>query len=271
MKKKIIYFLSSIFPKLFTNLAYQQLTNPQIRKLREHETLILDQATKEDFLFKDFVIKTYVWNNTGKEVLLIHGWEGQAGNFADLIKKLLEKNFKVYAFDGPSHGFSSKGKTSLLEFNELVGILIRKFGAKRLISHSFGGVATTYALSQNTDILIEKYALLTTPDKFTERIEDVVQAVGIAPQVKKNLIERLEQEYDINVNLLNVSDFVKQANVKESYIIHDKNDKVIPIQQSRNVHKNWAQSTLEEVENTGHFRILRTEKILDKVVHFIES
>ena len=147
--------------------------------------------------------------------------------------------------------------------------MISKFNVNKLISHSFGGVATTFALYNNPNLKIEKYALLTTPDKFSERIDDVSEMVGISNKVKVNLIKKLETESGINANTLNVSDFVKKINVIDALILHDKNDKVIPIDRSLNVHNNWPQSKFEEIEGTGHFRILRTDNVLDKVIEFI--
>lgn len=271
MKRFLTRVVSTIFPKLVVSLAYNQLTNPQVRKLREHELETLEKAEKEDFSFKDFNIKLYRWQAGSKKVLLVHGWEGQAGNFSDIIEALLKKGFTVYAFDGPSHGFSSKGKTSLFEFTELVGELIRKFEVQDLISHSFGGVATTYALYTNKDLLVNKYALLTTPDRFIERINDVAEIVGISERVKDKLVQRLEEEIELDVMSLNVSDFVKSIAVKESIIFHDKNDKIIPIAQSKNVHKNWSASVFKEVSGTGHFRILRTDKVIAEVIEFLED
>ncbi len=202
--------------------------------------------------------------------MLIHGWGGQAGNFSDLIEKLLANNYTVLAFDGPSHGFSSRGKTSLFEFTELVGVLIRKWNVEKLISHSFGGVATTYSLAQNPDLKISKYVLLTTPNSFAERIDDISKRVGITQNVQKKLIEKVESEIEIKVADLNVSDFVKIASVEKALILHDKADTVIDISQSRAVHENWANCELEELEGTGHFRILRTEKVLDRVIGFLD-
>lgn len=271
MKKRAVHILSSIFPSIFTKIAYNQLTNPQVKKLREHELITLNKAKKEDFIFNEFIIKTYLWGDKGEEIFFIHGWEGQAGNFSDIIGKLLKKGFRIRAFDAPSHGFSSRGSTSLFEFTELVAILIRKFGSKKLISHSFGGVATSYALYNNPDLEIDKYALITTPDKFIERINDVSNAIGISKKVVNRLIQKLEKENDFDVSTLNVSDFVKNVNVKKALIIHDKNDKVIPIRQSKNVYKNWAAAEFEEIEGTGHFRILRTESVIDRLISFIEK
>ncbi len=269
MKKRIINVISYLLPRLFTKIAYSKLTNPQIRKLRENEFEIISQSITTDFKFKDFTIKTYEWGDKGETVLLVHGWEGQAGNFSDLIRKLVASGYKVKAFDGPSHGFSSKGRTSLLEFSELIGVLIKKYKVKKIVSHSFGGVATTFALQNNLDIQIDKYVLLTTPDKFLDRINDVIRQNGISNKVKNKLIEKFETETNYKVATLNVSDFVKEIKVAQSLIIHDRNDKVISIEQSKNVYKNWPNSQFIEIEGTGHFRILRTENVLKEVLNYL--
>jgi len=269
MNKTIVRTLSKVFPSLVVSFAYKQLTNPQVKKLREHEVQVLELAKQEDFQFKEFTIKLYEWGSGKKEILLIHGWEGQAGNFADLVEQLLAKDYKVFAFDGPSHGHSSRGKTSLFEFTELVAVLIKKFQVRTLISHSFGGVATTFALYENQDIQIDKYLLLTTPDRFIERIEDVSKLIGITENVKRKLITKLEKETGRDVNALNVSDFVQKVQVQESLIIHDREDKVIPMERSKNVHRNWPQSKFAEVEGTGHFRILRDPLVSKYVIDFL--
>ncbi|WP_107039149.1 alpha/beta hydrolase [Brumimicrobium mesophilum] len=269
MKKKIIKLASNLFPTAITNFAFDQLMNPQVHKLRQNELEIIDKAEKEIFKYNEFDIQLYTWKGGKKTVFLIHGWEGQAGNFSDIIVALLEDGYTVYAFDGPSHGYSSKGKTSLTDFANLVGVLIRKFKTKHLISHSFGGVATTYALHDNLDLEIDKYVLITTPDKFEERIDEVAEMVGINNKVKSKLISKLKKESNMNVRSLNVSDFVKEVNVKSAIIFHDKNDKVIPIERSRNVQRNWNVCEFREIEGTGHFRILRTKEVIDGVIQYL--
>ncbi|MGD1946139.1 MAG: alpha/beta fold hydrolase [Croceivirga sp.] len=269
MNKILIKIASTLFPKRIAAYAYKQLTNPQVRKLRQNELATLHKAEKETYPFKGFDIQLYHWRGSEKKIFLIHGWEGQAGNFSDLIEELLLNDYTIYAFDGPSHGYSSKGRTSLFEFTELVGVLIERFQVKHLISHSFGGVATTYALFDNKHLKIDTYILLTTPDKFIERIDDVSKSVGITAKVKTLLIKRLEKEVNMDITTLNVSDFVKSINVKKSLIIHDTNDKVLPISRSLNVHKNWSVSTFKEITGTGHFRILRTKKVIDMVVDYL--
>ena len=270
MNRYLIGILSFVSPKLVSNLAYKKLTNPQQRKLRQHEEPFLQKADQSQIRFGEFKIQMYTWGNPKDErILLIHGWEGQAGNFTDLIKKLIKENYYVIAFDGPSHGNSSKGETSLVEFSHLVGRLIEEFKCKKLVSHSFGGVATTYALFHNQHLEIEKYVLLTTPDKFSQRLDDVAAYLGINEKVKNIIIEQIEGEMEISVDQLSVSNFVPKIKVKKALIIHDKNDRVVPIAQSKNVHQKWADCEYIEVEGTGHFRILRTEEVIDTVVGFL--
>ena len=269
MNPALVKTISMAAPRLVVSFAYNMLTNPQVKKLRDHENEVLAKADQEDFAFKGFNIKLYQWGQGAKKILLIHGWEGQAGNFADLINQLLEEDYTIYAFDGPSHGYSSKGKTSMFEFTELVALLIRRFEVKKLVSHSFGGVATTFALYDNPDIQIDQYLLLTTPDRFVERIDDVAGAIGITEKVKSLLIRKLESETGRDVRQLNVSDFVKSIQVKEALIIHDKDDKVIPINRSQNVVDQWPSARFLEVSGTGHFRILRDQVVLKHVIEFL--
>jgi len=271
LKKSSFRIASSLFPTYFTKKAFKFIVNPQVRKLREHELEVLKQARQEDFSFQDYTIKTYAWNEGHEPVLLIHGWEGQAGNFADLIDVLVGEGFTVHSFDGPSHGFSSKGSASIMEFTQLVGVMIRRLDAKKLVSHSFGSVATTYALYQNRDLQIDKYALLTTPDRFSQRVDQISGQVGISQKVKHRLIEMLEKEFNLKASDLNVSDWVKEIKVKRACIWHDRADKIIPLFQSETVNEAWPASELTVVEDTGHFRILRTKEVIDGVVDFLRS
>ncbi len=269
MKKKIIGVSSKIFPRTVAYYTYKLLTNPQLKKIRQHEIEVLDKANKKIIPFRKFNIQLYEWGNKNNEpILLVHGWEGHSGNFSDIIEQLLQNNYYILAFDAPSHGSSSKGQTNMLEFSDLIIHLLGKYKPKKIISHSFGAVVTTYALNRSA-FQIDKYVLITTPDTFLERINSISNQVGISKKAQIKLIKRLESEIKTKVSSISVSKFVENVSVKKALIIHDKNDKVIPIKQAKLVNKNWNNCTLEEIENTGHFRILREPFVITRILDFL--
>ncbi len=206
-----------------------------------------------------------------KTVLLVHGWEGQAGNFTDLIELLINEGFTVYAFDGPGHGASTKGKPSLFEFNKLVVRLIKSFKVEHLISHSFGGVASLIGLGMFPEITIKRFVLFTTPNKLLDRIQFVADTIGVSNRVTKRLVKKIEFEEGIIVGNMNVVDYVQKASVEKALILHDIDDKILPIEQSRQVEVAWKEARLEEITGTGHYRILRTNSVIQKALNFLNS
>ena len=89
MNKKIIHVLSSIFPSFFAKKFYNRLLHPQIKKIRPNEIETLEKAEKEILSILKNTIQLYKWGNGKNKVLLVHGWEGHAGNFSDIIEYIL--------------------------------------------------------------------------------------------------------------------------------------------------------------------------------------
>lgn len=270
--KPLIKLLSATAPNFVVNLAYKKILTPQVFKLREHEISMLDTSEKKIVKINSIGIQTYKWGNGAKKILLVHGWEGQAGNFSDIIPTLVESDYTVYSFDAPSHGYSEKGRTTMFDFSNIIKYMIEEYNIDQIISHSFGSVGTTHCLSNHDKIQISKYIMITTPDRFEQRVDDVAKFVGLSNKVKNKLINRLEMEFNLKVKDQNVSDFVKKSNVDSALILHDINDKVINIEQSKSVANAWGNTCqLVEVENTGHFRILRTESINNQIINFLSN
>tara|TARA_B110000046_G_scaffold113158_1_gene120408 strand:+ start:2274 stop:3089 length:816 start_codon:yes stop_codon:yes gene_type:complete len=271
MIKSLITLLSLIFPSFFVKKAYKQLTHPKFYPYRAHEKDILENALVTDFTFKKGNIKMYKWGKGSKKILVIHGWEGRVTHFSKLIQNLIKAGYTVYGFDAPSHGLSDKVETSLFDFIELVGEMIERVQPTIAISHSFGAVATTYSLAQNSHLELDKYVLITCPDKFLERIEAVAHNFGLSNGVVDRLIFKIEQDYNLDVGRLNVSEFVKEIKVRKAYILHDQDDRQLPLSQAIHVHENWLNSDLEIVRGTGHFKILQDEGVIAKILNFAAS
>lgn len=269
MKKKILNLFARLFPNLFINRAYKALTTPRSFPLKSHEKELLEKSECRRFSFEEFDIQTYRWGKGKKTILLVHGWEGNAGNFAYLIPLLVDNGFTVIAFDGPSHGNSSKGSTSLYAFIQLTRQLLKSEKIHHVISHSFGSVAALISLGGAPEIKIEKYVGITVPNKFKERMEEVVQFLGLPYRIVTGLIARIEANGNIVVDDINVADYAPRSSVKKALLLHDVDDRVLPIKKTEEVAKAWPIAKLIRIKNTGHFKILKSAEVGQHIVDFL--
>lgn len=271
MNKKTIHTLSSIFPSFFAKKFYNRLLHPQIKKTRQNELDTLEKSEKAILSILNNNIQLYKWGNGKNKILLIHGWEGQAGNFSDIIEKLLTANFTIYAFDGPGHGNSSGGKNIMFEYLDTVDKIITKLDIKNIVSHSFGSVVTTFALSQIPNHKIDKYVLLTTPHTFSNYVSNISEKLGISNRAINLFLKRIEKERNEKIDEFDVSKYIQNVNVEKAIIIHDINDRIIPISEAKEVVQQWNNAELVEISNTGHFKMLRTPEVVTTIIKFIEN
>jgi pimeloyl-ACP methyl ester carboxylesterase len=265
IQKILFSFLDRVWPSKSAQIAYQFMSNPQVRKLRDFEEKVLDQADSERLNFQGFDLIGYRWHaDAGKKALLVHGWEGQIGNFSELINLLGEKDYQVLGYDAPSHGRSSSGETSMFQYGELIAQLIEQYKPDVVISHSFGSVGTMYALYNYPGQPLENWIMLTTPNNFKDRIEMVKNYLGITDRTVSRLYKLIESDTGQNIDQLNMEIYAQGVSqLKKALIIHSRSDKVLSIEDARKTHKSLKQSELIELDGLGHYGILRSQELKD--------
>ena len=147
--------------------------------------------------------------------------------------------------------------------------MICEYKPNALVSHSFGSVASIIALGKNPDMGIDHYVGITVPNKLRERLEEIARRLGLPYKIVAKLIVQLEATHDIKVDEINVEDYAPKSSIKKALLLHDTNDRVLPVQKSREVAHRWPEAKLIEVTGTGHYKILGEEKVLDKVISFL--
>ena len=239
------------------------MSNPRVRKLRESEEIVLKTSIQADEVFKKFNLKRYEWGEKQEKVaFLVHGWEGQTGNFASLVSTLIDVGYNIISFDAPSHGKSSEGKTHMFEFAEFLVTQFQIHQPEIIISHSFGSVNVAKALRQIPSLKVKLWLMITTPYNFKSRINQMADLHQLSIKVRENLIRKIEIDTQENIDNLNMATYCKEiSNVKKGLIIHSKADKVLPIEGARKVHQSFTQSELIELENYGHYSILWAEEL----------
>ena len=264
MKALQLYFkiLDKLSPSLAARKMYTIMTNPRVRKLRDFEEKILNEAKQERISFQGFEIQTYHWGTPkSKTVLLVHGWEGQAGNFGSLVPVLLELGYQVVGYDAPAHGNSSKGKTNMFDIPELTGQFLEKYQPELLISHSFGSVVTAMTLKKHPTVMVKNWIMITTPYIYLNYIKGVSNFFGLSPKTFKKLIRQVEANLGEPIENLNMATYCSSlTNIEQATIIHSIQDKVIPIDSARKTNAGFAKSQLIELDHLGHYGILWSDQ-----------
>ena len=89
---------------------------------------------------------TYRWGRGDETVLLLHGWQGRASQFAPLVRELVHEGFHVVSFDAPAHGDSPGRRTDIRDWLAAIDRLQASHGRFRaIVGHSFGGLAALTA------------------------------------------------------------------------------------------------------------------------------
>lgn len=261
--KHIVKISSIAAPNITANYFYNKISTPNIPKLKHHEEVILKRSEQKDIMYESFNIKSYKWGfEKNPIILLVHGWGGQAGNFGAIINILLEKKYQVLAFDAPSHGKSSKGKTHIFEYANFITEMLNVYNPVSVISHSFGTVSSILALARTPKLKINQWFIITTPFSFNEYLNNLKKNIGVSDNVLNILIRKIELQANSKVEDINMEKIGKQLqSFPETTIIHSNLDKVISINDSRRTQRHIKNSVLIEIENHGHYSILWSDEL----------
>lgn len=265
--KVVFKLIQAVAPTIAVQQIYRFMSTPKVRKLRQSEEAILTTARQTTVNYKQAPVQKYEWGNAGDKIaLLVHGWEGRAGNFAALIPTLLGAGYQVIAYDAPAHGKSAKTATDMFALADFLASELIHFRPDLIISHSFGSVNTARLLRQNKGMAVAAWLLVTTPYDFNERINAMAEFFGLTDKIVRELIMLIEAKTNEPVADLNMVTYCEDMpNVTRAVIIHGKSDTVLPIEGARKVHRAFKQSALIELDSVGHYSILWSEE-LKKIV-----
>lgn len=259
--------LDLLWPAKAARLTYHFMSNPQVHKLRPFEQEVLAQAQAGHIDFQGFRLQTYQWGDAQAPVaLLVHGWEGQAGNFGALVPLLLQKGYQVVGADGPAHGHSSKGETSMFQYAEVGAMLYERFRPQLLISHSFGSIAALSALLSHPGLSVRQWLIITTPSSFRNRVEQVGSWLGVSHRTVERILQLVATRTGHDPEELNITRMgADLRNVADVLIVHSKADRILPLSDAHIALASFPHARLEVLEGVGHYAILWSEALQEVV------
>lgn len=273
---KLIQIFFTIFGRIFpiaaSRIAYKMFSTPRRRARHKNSDKIMETARIFEFMYGRQILKGYEWGRGAQTILLVHGWESRGTGLRSFVPRLVRSGFRVIAFDGPAHGNSTGTQTNLADFAGAVTAILHNIGeVYGIIGHSFGGIATTYALRHlDKNIKVEKLVFVASPSRTRKVLMTFCNEIWLPKKATQKFIEILEGTLkNVPPTETDIADAEKAVNVEKILVIHDKKDAIVPFAAAEEIYENWECADLLAPEGYGHFRVMKNPDVLDQVAWFM--
>ena len=283
-----IHALEAGSPALAARVGEQIMFSTTRRPPRPEEKALLAQG--ERLTVRGALGNLTVWRfGRGPVIVLVHGWNGRAGQLGGLVEPLVSSGYSVVMFDAPGHGESEGSHSSLPDFADafdaVLDAVIPIFGrAHAVIAHPMGGAAVTYAVSRyqrrHETLLergireigqpVERFVFIAPPIDVRDFVRGFSHLVGLRPDTEEALNQRLNKRFDVPMADLYGPDLAKDMNAP-LLVLHDADDREVPLRCGQLLAEAWPHATLEVTHGLGHNRILRDPGVLRRVVAAVSS
>ncbi|MBI1227639.1 MAG: alpha/beta fold hydrolase [Bacteroidetes bacterium] len=266
--------LGRILPKIAAKLAFRIFTTPRLRAVHRRTDKVIESAKTFDVSYGKITLKGYEWGIGDRIVLLVHGWESRGTALRGFVPGLLAAGFRVVAFDGPAHGDSGGQRTNLPDFAGAVKTVLQKVGpVYGIITHSFGGSTTSFALAElDNSMSVEKMVLIAVPASTRKVVADFAKLINLpkpAFEALKNMInERLNGLRFHDTDLIHS---LGKANVEDVLVVHDKFDPSVPFDSAEDIFEKYDKANLLVTQGHGHFLLMKQPEVIRRILNFMNG
>lgn len=259
--------LSRVSPGFAAFAAERLFLTPRRHARPPHERELLASARALSIPSEDGALSAWEWGTEGERVLLVHGWEGRGTQLAPFVPALVERGFRVVSFDAPAHGDSPGSLSSFFHFARSIARVAREFAPLRaLIAHSMGGASAAWA--SRAGALAERMVMIAPPADIRDFTSHADAMLGLDRRAIVELEGRLGRRFGVDFSEVHAAR-VGPAMKAPLLVIHDEDDREIPIEAGEVVARHWPDAELVRTRGLGHRRILRDPGVIARVVDFV--
>jgi pimeloyl-ACP methyl ester carboxylesterase len=201
----------------------------------------------------------------GPLVILAHGWSGASGQFATLRALLLTEGFRVATFDAPAHGTSPGRTTSAAQFMRVIEHIARVHGPTlAVVGHSLGALAAAMSVQR---VLPKGLVLLAPMPSFDFALDQFQQALRFDDRLRERVAVLVMNKAKIERRHAQLETGLAVG--APTLLIHDSEDRRIPVAVSRDLAERHPHLEYVETEGLGHSRVLVDESVLGRVRQFL--
>ncbi|MBB5633054.1 pimeloyl-ACP methyl ester carboxylesterase [Cryobacterium mesophilum] len=270
---KSLHVLDQVAPRLAAEIVWRLWRTPRKpRPLTAEATPVMDLAVHAMASIAGRRIATYRWGSGSRVILLVHGWEGRAADFAPIVRELRSRERTILAIDAPGHGDSSGRRTTVIDYAEILAEVARRHGRlEAVVSHSLG--TPSVAAATRHGLQADRFVSLGGVADLGRLVPTFCQALGVRPSTVERVRTLIENRvfsgdrevwtrYSAAASPLPASDPL--------LVIHDRADRVVPFADASLLADTHGPLTRSVVtEGLGHYRILSADAVLDEVSSFL--
>ncbi len=273
--KSKIAVLSKISARKAAAIAFELFCTPFSSRQKRIAPEIFSDAEKASVQLDGLTIRGFIWKNAhsnGKKILICHGFDSCSYKFEQYVKDLLDEGFEVAAFDAPAHGISDGKQITALLYYKTILLLENTYGPfYGIISHSFGGLATSLAVEQMNGSAVEKIVLIAPATESTTAINHFNKLLDISEKVKKEINQLI---YRVNAQPLewySITRSIQQASANVLWI-HDDGDRICPYKDTKAI-RDMALPNIKFIttHKLGHNKIYHDRDVQKRVTDFLKE
>jgi pimeloyl-ACP methyl ester carboxylesterase len=273
-KKSVTFLITNLLwlinQSLVKKFVLRGFFVPRLYKASDAEKELLQEAESFRIMVNDQYISCWKWGN-GPAIIYAHGWNGRGIQFYPFIKDSLARGYSVIVFDGPGHGDSEGNTSSYFQMTDAVRAVLNHCKDDKIVAiagHSFGAAAIINALHKDRHRLP---AVLIAPALgIREMLDMAFQIHGIPKNVYQQLIHEYETRFGYTLEKDNPKDLLHEFNL-QALIIHDKQDKVTPFEESESVSAKFDSIDLFTTTGLGHKRVLNDRNVMSEVFNYLQK
>lgn len=218
-------------------------------------------------------VVTYEWGRGSRTVLVAHGWNGRASQFATLVRELVAEGCRVVSFDAPAHGESGGRGTYLVDWLDVFAALQERHGRfDAVIGHSFGGLAGLVGVARG--LAADRVATVAAPADADLLLSQFQGMLGYSDAVTTEMRGLFASRYFPG----DPDPYAWLSAVRRPLpagtpllVVHDEGDRMVPFAEaSRIARANPGARTLATT-GFGHNRVLSADASLDAVLEFLDA
>jgi len=217
-------------------------------------------------------IMTYRWGEPEQPcVILLHGWSGRSSQLGAFVEPLLAAGYSVTGFDAPGHGESDGNTTSIFEIADVLQqIILEQKQPHAVIAHSFGCIASAYAIRQY-QLPIVRLVAISSPTSTSYLFNGYIHSLRLKQTVATALRNRYKAKFGDDIFARTAAD----NNVRDWHgkllVIHDRDDDIVPWQYGERLARARPDSEVYYTQSLGHWRILGDGQVIERVVQFMQT